>query len=109
VVPSRSRVLSHETETFNEDKTLNQLITAPLQKHFVCAQHGHPVSKVTNFPEASPSASLWRPMGEMPVLMKVGFPYARELIPIFGTGCPEALASRTRVAEALALAQGGSP
>jgi hypothetical protein len=35
VVPYRSRVLSHETKTLNEDKTLNQLVTAPLQKHFV--------------------------------------------------------------------------
>ena len=35
VVPFRSRVLSHETKTLNEDKTLNQLVTAPLQKHFV--------------------------------------------------------------------------
>jgi hypothetical protein len=35
VVPLRSRVLSHETKMLNEDKTLNQLVTAPLQKHFV--------------------------------------------------------------------------
>jgi len=35
VVPYRSRVLSHETIALNEDKTLNQLVTAPLQKHFV--------------------------------------------------------------------------
>jgi len=35
VVPFRSRVLSHETKTLNEDKTLIQLVTAPLQKHFV--------------------------------------------------------------------------
>jgi hypothetical protein len=35
VVPFRSRVLSHETKTLNEDKTLNQLVTAPLQKHAV--------------------------------------------------------------------------
>ena len=35
VVPYRSRVLSPETKTLNEDKTLNQLVTAPLQKHFV--------------------------------------------------------------------------
>jgi len=35
VVPFRSRVLSHETIALNEDKTLNQLVTAPLQKHFV--------------------------------------------------------------------------
>jgi hypothetical protein len=35
VVPYRSRVLSHETKTLNEDKTFYQLVTAPLQKHFV--------------------------------------------------------------------------
>jgi hypothetical protein len=35
VVPFRSRVQSHETKTLNEDKTLNQLVTAPLQKHTV--------------------------------------------------------------------------
>jgi hypothetical protein len=35
VVPLRSRVLSHETKTLNEDKSLNQLVTAPLQKHAV--------------------------------------------------------------------------
>jgi hypothetical protein len=35
VVPFRSRVLSHETKTMNEGKTLNQLVTAPLQKHAV--------------------------------------------------------------------------
>jgi hypothetical protein len=35
VVPFRSRVLSQETKTLNEDKTLNQLVTAPLQKHAV--------------------------------------------------------------------------
>ena len=35
VVPFRSRVLSHETKTLNEDRTLYQLVTAPLQKHFV--------------------------------------------------------------------------
>jgi hypothetical protein len=35
VVPLRSRVLSHETKTLNEDKTLNQPVTAPLQKHTV--------------------------------------------------------------------------
>jgi hypothetical protein len=35
VVPFRSRVLSHETIALNEDKTLKQLVTAPLQKHFV--------------------------------------------------------------------------
>jgi hypothetical protein len=35
VVPFRSLVLSHETKTLNEDKTLNQLVTAPLQKHAV--------------------------------------------------------------------------
>jgi len=32
-VPFRSRDLSQETKTLNEDKTLNQLVTAPLQKH----------------------------------------------------------------------------
>ena len=35
VVPFRSRVPSHETIALNEDKTLNQLVTAPLQKHAV--------------------------------------------------------------------------
>ena len=35
VVPFQSRVLSYETKTLNEDKTLYQLVTAPLQKHFV--------------------------------------------------------------------------
>jgi hypothetical protein len=35
VVRFRSRVLSHETIALNEDKTLYQLVTAPLQKHFV--------------------------------------------------------------------------
>jgi len=35
VVPYRSRVLSHETKRLNEDKALIQLVTAPLQKHFV--------------------------------------------------------------------------
>ncbi len=35
MVPFRSRILSHETKTLNEDKTLNQLVTAPLQKHAV--------------------------------------------------------------------------
>jgi hypothetical protein len=35
VVPSRSSVLSHETKALNEDKALNQLVMAPLQKHFV--------------------------------------------------------------------------
>jgi len=33
-VPFRSRLLSHKTKTLNEDKTLNQLVTAPLQKLF---------------------------------------------------------------------------
>jgi hypothetical protein len=40
VVPFRSRVLSHclprasrGNQTWNEDKTLYQLVTAPLQKH----------------------------------------------------------------------------
>ena len=37
VVPCRSRVLSHETKTLNEDKTINEPVTAPLQKHFVVA------------------------------------------------------------------------
>jgi hypothetical protein len=31
----RSASLSHETITLNEDKTLSQLVTAPLQKHAV--------------------------------------------------------------------------
>jgi len=31
----QSRVLSHETKRLNEVKTLIQLVTAPLQKHFV--------------------------------------------------------------------------
>jgi hypothetical protein len=35
VVPYRSRVLSHGTNTLNEDKTLSQPVTAPLQKHAV--------------------------------------------------------------------------
>jgi hypothetical protein len=37
VVPFRSRVLSHETKTLNEDRTFYQLVTAPLQKHTVSA------------------------------------------------------------------------
>ena len=35
VVGFRSRVLSHETIALDEDKTLYQPITAPLQKHAV--------------------------------------------------------------------------
>ena len=35
VVSFRSRVLARETKTLKEDKTLNQLVTAPLQKHAV--------------------------------------------------------------------------
>jgi hypothetical protein len=38
VVPYRSRVLSREIKTLNEDKTLNQLVTAPLQKHAVASR-----------------------------------------------------------------------
>ena len=45
VVPFRSRVLSHETKTLNEDKILNQLVTAPLQKHTV---GGSTLYSVTN-------------------------------------------------------------
>ena len=37
VVPFGSRVLSHETKTLSEDKTLYQLVTAPLQKHAVAS------------------------------------------------------------------------
>jgi len=42
VVPYRSRVLSHETKTLNEDKILYQLVTAPLQKHTVVGRCGVP-------------------------------------------------------------------
>ncbi len=47
VVPFRSRVLSHETKTLNEDRTLYQLVTAPLQKHTVTAST--PLSQIKLF------------------------------------------------------------
>jgi hypothetical protein len=43
VVGFRSRVLSHETKTLNEDESLIQLVTAPLQKHAVVARARPPL------------------------------------------------------------------
>ena len=47
VVPYRSHVLSHETIALNEDKTLKQLVTAPLRKHFVGGSYSYSLKSIS--------------------------------------------------------------